>query len=40
VQKDLDAISMDGKDTYERFELSLPFCLTKITIFAPSILEA
>ena len=40
VQKDLAAISMDGKDTYEKFELSLPFCRTKITTFAPSLLEA
>jgi hypothetical protein len=38
VQKDLAAISMDGKDTYEKFELSLPFCRTKITTFAPSLL--
>ena len=30
--------SMDGKDTYEKFELSLPFCRTKITTFAPSLL--
>ena len=28
VQKDLPSVSLDGKDAYEKFELSLPFCRT------------
>ena len=30
VQKDLPAISTDGKDMYEKFELGLPFYRTPI----------
>jgi hypothetical protein len=33
----LPAISLDGKDAYEKFELSLPFCRTAIKAFAANI---
>lgn len=28
VQKDLSSVSLEGKDAYEKFELSLPFART------------
>ena len=30
IQKDLPTISLDGKDAYEKFELSLPFYRTNL----------
>ena len=37
VQKDLPSVSLEGKDAYEKFELSLPFCRTQIKTFAANI---
>ena len=37
IQKDLPTISLDGKDAYEKFELSLPFYRTNIKVFEANI---
>lgn len=38
--KDLAAISLSGKDPYEKFELSLPFCRTLIKTYCAKVYEA
>lgn len=40
VQKDLPSVSLDGKDAYEKFELSLPFCRSAIKAFAAGVITA
>lgn len=40
VQKDLPAVSMDGKDQYEKFEFSLPFYRTPIKTYEQNIEKA
>jgi len=40
VQKDLPSVSLEGKDAYEKFELSLPFCRTTIKTFAANVANA
>jgi hypothetical protein len=39
-QKDLPSISLAGKDAFEKFELSLPFCRTTIKNFAENVAKA
>ena len=38
--KDLPQISLDGKDAYEKFELSLPFYRTNIKAFEANVEKA
>lgn len=40
AQKDLAPPSLDGKDAYEKFELSLPFCRTPIKQFEANVAKA
>lgn len=40
AQKDLPAISGDGKDVYEKFELSLPFYRIHIDTFGDNVEKA
>ena len=40
IQKDLPTISLDGKDAYEKFELSLPFYRTNIKTYEANIEKA
>lgn len=40
VQKDLPSVSLEGKDAYEKFELSLPFNRTMIKTYAANLASA
>jgi hypothetical protein len=37
IQKDLPSVSLEGKDAYEKFELSLPFNRTMIKTYAANV---
>ena len=37
AQKDLPSVSLENKDVYEKFELSLPFCRTLVKTFETNV---